>query len=561
MAKVNAKFSTPDFIASMTWDLTDQEAEIQSTYQAACDGVAPGFHPRVPTLDLSKTKSSKPASNSTKEFTDAMNWQGGNGTNTATMESNYQAACEITHPGFQPKPPPTPFDEEEKTEGQGNDDDDDDSTVAPLYYAWSSLPPPKGKGKGKSKRSKITKQATKPRPKNVVFESAADALNPVTTKEERSISDDYVIVENLDIEIDENKEAEFVLPLSTFETGPSTFFVTPEEAWKVKAVSESKSKYKWTPGHVNQSMNSVKESKLGKNIANNNDVTSQRVFTFRGAKKVLERCKKEQKEKAREPTQKMMKDVGSDLGKKLLKRRSSVEMASLNILPTADPETCHYQMNSDAVARRRNSSVELTRMLESRPQFLPDGRSKPRLNSAEVIEKALESRPDIEELKEKNIVQDHEEEKIAEKGRARRQSISLIENVLTKEIENKENKQELIKELKKPKPTKKPRAVIPERQRKATMQNYTNWNMAGGKNYQTETAAMRRQNKVFSMKAERAKAHTTAEKDAKIAPERYFGKYGKREVWAPRYPSGVAKMDRKKSEYQRNFVWPGYIPE
>ena len=143
----------------------------------------------------------------------------------------------------------------------------------------------------------------------------------------RSISDDYVIVENLDIETDENKEAESVLPLSTFETGPSTFFVTPEEAWKVKAVSESKSKYKWTPGHVNQSMNSVKESKLGKNIANNNDVTSQRVFTFRGAKKVLERCKKEQKEKAREPTQKMMKDVGSDLGKKLLKRRSSVEMA------------------------------------------------------------------------------------------------------------------------------------------------------------------------------------------------------------------------------------------
>ena len=337
--------------------------------------------------------------------------------------------------------------------------------------------------------------------------------------------------------------------------------MTPEEAWKVKAVSESKASYKWTPGHVNQSHQSVKESKNGKNVMKDNDVTSQRIFTFKGARKVLERCKKEQKEKARQPTQKMMKEVGSDLGKKLQKRRSSVEMASLNILPTSDPEICHNQMNSDAIARRRNSSVELTRMLESRPKFLPDGRSKPRLNSAEVIEKALESRPDIEVLKEKNIVQEHEEEKIAEKINARRQSISLIENVLTKEIENKENKEELIKELKKPKPVKKPRAEIPVREREPTMENNNNWNCAGGKNYQTETAAMRRHNKLLQMKAERAKAHATAEREAKVAPERYFGKYGKREVWAPRYPPNVAKMDRKKSEYQRNFVWPGYTPE
>ena len=30
-----------------------------------------------------------------------------------------------------------------------------------------------------------------------------------------------------------------------------------------------------------------------------NDVTSQRVFTFRGAKRVLQRCKEEQKEMAK----------------------------------------------------------------------------------------------------------------------------------------------------------------------------------------------------------------------------------------------------------------------
>ena len=40
----------------------------------------------------------------------------------------------------------------------------------------------------------------------MVFESAADALNPPA--EEKSIEDDYVIVENLDIEIEEEKEVE-----------------------------------------------------------------------------------------------------------------------------------------------------------------------------------------------------------------------------------------------------------------------------------------------------------------------------------------------------------------
>ena len=58
-----------------------------------------------------------------------------------------------------------------------------------------------------------------------------------------------------------------------------------------------------------------------------NDVTSQRVFTFKGAKKVLQRCKEEQKEMARQPTKNMMKDVGSKVEKRLQKRRSSVEVS------------------------------------------------------------------------------------------------------------------------------------------------------------------------------------------------------------------------------------------
>ena len=73
-------------------------------------------------------------------------------------------------------------------------------------------------------------------------------------------------------------------------------------------------------------------------------------------------------------------------------------------------------------------------MLENRPMFLPDGRKSNRRGSAEAIEKALENRPDVEELKSKNILQDHETEKVEDKARARRQSISLISDVIAKEV-------------------------------------------------------------------------------------------------------------------------------
>ena len=65
-----------------------------------------------------------------------------------------QAACKLTHPGFEPRPPPTPFDEEEKADGKIGGEDDE-STVAPLYYAWSTLPPPKAKAKGKIKKVRV----------------------------------------------------------------------------------------------------------------------------------------------------------------------------------------------------------------------------------------------------------------------------------------------------------------------------------------------------------------------------------------------------------------------
>ena len=297
---------------------------------------------------------------------------------------------------------------------------------------------------------------------------------------------------------------------------------------------------------------------------------------------------------AKLPTKNMMKDAGTKVEKRLQARRSSVELSNLNILTTAENDKDHGEIVSDAVARRRNSSVELTRMLESRPMFLPDGRSTARRGSAEAIEKALENRPDIEELKvslerqgctnvadnicsdsevslsshqSKNIMQDHETEKVEEKARARRQSISLISDIIAKEASNKENKSSVVAEIKKPmKPKKKkgPRAIIPKRPYHGaptpSMNNTASWNYAGGLNYATQIAASRRSAKLSSMAADRDKAHASAARAAKVSPEAYYGKYGKRDVSAPRYPPSAFVMDRRKTEHMRQFVWPGYTP-
>ena len=55
----------------------------------------------------------------------------------------------------------------------------------------------------------------------------------------------------------------------------------------------------------------------------------------------------------------MMKDAGTKVEKRLQARRSSMELANLNILTTSENDKDHVEIVSDAVARRRNSSVEV----------------------------------------------------------------------------------------------------------------------------------------------------------------------------------------------------------
>ena len=94
-------------------------------------------------------------------------------------------------------------------------------------------------------RTQITKLATKPRPKVVVFSSAADALNPSAPIDPSSVVIPPPAPEPVKVSFG-SEDGEDKLPLETFESGPSNFFVTPEEAWKVKSVSESKVRGQWT---------------------------------------------------------------------------------------------------------------------------------------------------------------------------------------------------------------------------------------------------------------------------------------------------------------------------
>ena len=75
-------------------------------------------------------------------------------------------------------------------------------------------------------------------------------------------------------------------------------------------------------------------------------MTSQRVFTFRGARKVLERCKVELEEAAKLPGKIAMEESKKELEKGLKRRSSIVELSDKNIIQDTT--------KADAVARRRN---------------------------------------------------------------------------------------------------------------------------------------------------------------------------------------------------------------
>ncbi|GMI47295.1 hypothetical protein TrCOL_g9521 [Triparma columacea] len=503
---------------------------------------------------------SKSSNSVSADFLAAVTWG-----ESSIHQSTYQAANEYLN--FEPTPIPITTVDPINETNQTSDEPSVASTEAPHYYAWDLLPPPPPttslEPKEKKRSTKITKQANKPKPKEIRFNSAADAINPPVPpplppkRNSISVQDEK---REKKVEINEEDEVK-VLPIEVFSgDSPSNFFISPEAAWRAVPTTESSSSFKWTTGHVSTSLASAKagskKNKKKNNVLKNNDVTSQRVFTFRGARKVLERCKVELEEAAKLPGKIAMEESKKELEKGLKRRSSIVELSDKNIIQDTT--------KADAVARRRNSSVELTRMLESRPMFLPDGRTRGKGETAGKVEKALQSRSTLEELVSKNVMKCSVREE--EKGRERRKSIEDLTAIITKDVAHKENKQAVVKELAAPKTKprkKKAKATIPKREYEGnwvTMNNTAHWNYAGGKEYKTNVASARRESRVKVMSEERTKAHSKAAEDAKIAPERYYGKYGQREVWAPRYPKGMGKMDRRTTTYKRDFVWPGYRP-
>ena len=430
--------NSSEFVDAMTWKASS-DAPMQSEYQAACawSGFKPGPVPSKATIDDSSKSSpclNQKTANS-PEFSEAMKWKADS---DSPLQSEYQAG--YTASGFVPKEIPGLREEEQEQEqGQGdsavlvrtkNETEEPSvaSTETPLYYAWDLIPPaPAGAASGQAKKrkgrkSKKTKLALKARPKEVAFESAAEALNPAQSASEGESQKDFAPQPTSLKSTDPTpSDASSVLPIEAFGlSSPSNFFVSAEQAWKVKSKSEAQDSYRWTDGHVETSIKSVTGKQKGKDVMKENDVTSQRVFTFRGAKKVLQRCKEEQVARAREPAKKQYTDSAKKLQKGLIRRRSVSELQDANILRFDDAQ--------DEVARKRNTSIELTRMLESRPRFLPDGRARERTKSAEKIEKTLANRPTVDELVEKNVIksESNENNKAATRRKVRLRTAARI---------------------------------------------------------------------------------------------------------------------------------------
>lgn len=119
--------------------------------------------------------------------------------------------------------------------------------------------------------------------------------------------------------------------------------------------------------------------------------------------------------------------------------------------------------------------------------------------------------------------------------------------------------------------TKKPAAaaIIPKRSYENsthyTMNNNTRWNYCGGgdanNKYDNDNAKQMRGKLKEVMKKERVKARVLSSKK-NVGLSNKENKWWRRDaINAPRYPAGAEGMDRKKSEYSRSFVWPGFTPK
>ena len=193
------------------------------------------------------------------------------------------------------------------------------------------------------------------------------------------------------------------------------------------------------------------------------------------------------------------------------------------------------------------------RMLVNRPEHLPDGRGLVRGKKEEVIAKALVKRASAGELVEKNIIKEVcESTNTTAVERTRRSSVGALTELHVNMQEKKEAEMER-KGVGGKKKKKRKEAVIPVRAYKPVMENTAAWKY--GDKYSSERAVGYRNVKVGQMKKERRVVHHVATEEKKVSVDRFFGKYGRREVWAKRFNQTGLKNDRRVTTHKRDFVW------
>jgi len=177
---------------------------------------------------------------------------------------------------------------------------------------------------------------------------------------------------------------------------------------------------------------------------------------------------------------------------------------------------------------------------------------------------ASPTRPTEADLVARNVVKEIDEQTgLAPQEMARIASVGALSELHgriegEKEEKEAEEKEEEKKVKKAARRKKKVEAVIPVRIWKAPMQNTASWKHVD--KYTGFDAVSFRGTHLAQMDAERRRAHILAEKAAETSTDKYYGKYGRREVSAVRYASRGVGADRRKSEYGRNFAWPGFTP-
>ena len=263
------------------------------------------------------------------------------------------------------------------------------------------------------------------------------------------------------------------------------------------------------------------------------------------------------------------------LAANLDRRRSVSDLKNCGVIqaPSSEAADLHdatgggvAQLAADKAARRRNAAVELTRMLDVRPAELPDGKGSSLKKQSAAVSAALASptRPTEADLVARNVVKEIDEQTgLAPQEMARIASVGALSELHgriegEKEEKEAEEKEEEKKVKKAARRKKKVEAVIPVRIWKAPMQNTASWKHVD--KYAGFSAVSFRGTHLAQMDAERRRAHILSEKAAETSTDKYYGKYGRREVSAVRYASRGVGADRRKSEYGRNFAWPGFTP-